>query len=92
LLTFCKYFVIQYPHEVIQPHNNPEVICEVAARLLFMSVKWTKNVPAFIGLPYRDQALLLERGWRELFVLGAAQFQIPIDIGPLITAAGNICC
>ena len=69
--------------------NNPEAICEVAARLLFMSVKWTKNVPAFLGLPFSDQVLLLEQGWRELFLLGAAQFQMPVDAGALLTAAGK---
>ncbi len=69
--------------------NNPEAICEAAARLLFMSVKWAKNVPAFVGLPFRDQVTLLEEGWRELFVLGAAQFQMPIDAAPLLAAAGK---
>ena len=69
--------------------NNPEAICEAAARLLFMSVKWAKNVPAFISLPFRDQVVLLEEGWRELFVLGAAQFQMPVDVGPLLAAAGE---
>lgn len=69
--------------------SNPDAICEAAARLLFMSVKWAKNVPAFLSLPFRDQAMLLEEGWRELFVLGAAQFQMPIDAGPLLAAAGQ---
>lgn len=69
--------------------SNPEAMCEVAARLLFMSVKWAKNVPAFLGLPFRDQVMLLEEGWRELFVLGAAQFQMPIEAGPLLAVAGN---
>ncbi|OWF42761.1 nuclear receptor subfamily 2 group E member 1-like [Mizuhopecten yessoensis] len=79
----------KYPHEVMQAYSsNPEAVCEVAARLLFMSVKWTKNVPAFLGLPFRDQLLLLEEGWRELFVLGAAQFQMPFEAGPLLSAAG----
>lgn len=55
-----------------------------------MSVKWAKNVPAFLSLPFRDQVLLLEEGWRELFVLGAAQFQMPIEAGPLLSAAGEL--
>ena len=69
--------------------SNPETVCEAAARILFMSVKWAKNVPAFISLPFRDQVTLLEEGWRELFVLGAAQFQMPIDAAPLLAAAGK---
>ncbi|XP_013068647.2 nuclear receptor subfamily 2 group E member 1-like [Biomphalaria glabrata] len=79
----------KYPHELIQSYaSNPEALCEAAARLLFMSVKWTKTVPAFVTLPFRDQVLLLEESWRELFVLGAAQFQIPLEGGPLLAAAG----
>ena len=68
--------------------DSPEVLCEAAARLLFMSVKWAKNVPAFMGLPSTDQVMLLEEGWRELFVLGAAQFQMPLQAPPLLRAAG----
>ncbi|GAB1607775.1 photoreceptor-specific nuclear receptor-like [Argonauta hians] len=79
----------KYPHEIMQTYfNSPEAICEAAARLLFMSVKWVKSIPAFLSLPSLDQFLLLEEGWRELFVLGAAQFQMPLDPGPLLLAAG----
>ena len=34
---------------------SPEAICESAARLLFMSVKWARNIPSFSNLPFRDQ-------------------------------------
>jgi hypothetical protein len=88
--TIHFFLSIQYPHELIQSYfSNPEAVCEAAARLLFMSIKWTKNVPAFLGLPYRDQVTLLEESWRELFVLGAAQFQMPIDAPTLLAAAGK---
>ncbi len=30
-------------------------VYETAARLLFMAVKWTKSLPSFAGLPFRDQ-------------------------------------
>ena len=53
-----------------------------------MSVKWAKNVPAFLSLPFRDQLILLEESWRELFVLGAAQFCIPLEASALLRAAG----
>ena len=55
-------------------------ISEFAARLLFMNVKWTQNIPAFTSLPYRDQMLLLEESWRELFVLNSAQFALPVEL------------
>ena len=51
---------LQYPHEV---SGTPvylyevatESVCESAARLLFMSIKWAKSVPAFSTLPLSDQ-------------------------------------
>ena len=67
---------------------SQETICESAARLLFMNVRWAKSVPAFTTLPSRDQIILLEESWRELFVLGAAQFTLPIEAGTLMTALG----
>jgi hypothetical protein len=50
-----------------------------------MSVKWAKNIPSFLQLPFRDQAILLEESWCELFVLSAAQWSLPIDIGKQIS-------
>lgn len=76
----------KYPHELLTAF--PETICESAARLLFMNVKWMKTVTALTVLPMRDQLLLLEEGWRELFVLSAAQFLLPLEVAPLLAAAG----
>lgn len=70
-------------------NSRPEAVCESAARLLFMNVKWMKSIPIFLSLPYQDQLTLLDEGWRELFVLGACQFQIPIDATSLLTYAGE---
>lgn len=65
-------------------YNGPlssDCTFETAAKLLFMSVKWAKNIPSFLQLPFRDQAILLEESWCELFVLSAAQWSLNIDIG-----------
>lgn len=62
------------------PKGALESINELAARLLFMNVKWAQNVPAFTSLPYRDQMLLLAESWRELFVLSSAQFGLPVEL------------
>lgn len=59
---------------------RPEAMCEAAARLLFMNVKWAKNVPAFTSLSLSDRLLLLEETWRDLFVIGTSQFLYPIDL------------
>jgi hypothetical protein len=37
------------------PSHTTETLCESAARLLFMNVKWAKNVPAFTSLSFSDQ-------------------------------------
>lgn len=63
------------------PIGNEESIPECAARLLFMTVKWARGLPAFLSLPFRDQAILLEEGWCDLFVLGAAQWALPVENG-----------
>ncbi|CAG0920265.1 unnamed protein product [Notodromas monacha] len=40
-----------------------ETIHETAARLLFMAIKWAKNLPSFVTLPFRDQwSLPVESG------------------------------
>uniref|UniRef100_G1P506 Nuclear receptor subfamily 2 group E member 1 n=1 Tax=Myotis lucifugus TaxID=59463 RepID=G1P506_MYOLU len=83
----------QYPHEV---NGAPmylyevatESVCESAARLLFMSIKWAKSVPAFSTLSLQDQLMLLEDAWRELFVLGIAQWAIPVDANTLLAVSG----
>ena len=36
-------------------YSHPEAVCEAAAKLLFMSVKWARNIPSFMSLPFRDQ-------------------------------------
>lgn len=78
------------PPPPIIPMVPTETICESAARILFMNVKWAKNVPAFTNLPISDQLLLLEESWRELFVLGCAQFLVPVDLSSLVHASGAL--
>ena len=53
-----------------------------------MNVRWVKSVPAFTVLPSSDQIHLLEESWRELFVLAATQFDLPIEADMLMTALG----
>lgn len=44
-------------------------IHETSARLLFMAVKWAKNLPVFSNLPFRDQV----HSTTSLLELGQAQ-------------------
>lgn len=67
---------------------SPTAICEYAARLLFTNVQWAKSMSSFTSLPFSDQLLLLEESWRELFVLGAAQFLPLVELSSLVQACG----
>uniref|UniRef100_A0A8C5EXC0 Photoreceptor-specific nuclear receptor n=1 Tax=Gouania willdenowi TaxID=441366 RepID=A0A8C5EXC0_GOUWI len=62
-----------------------ENIYETSARLLFMSVKWAKNLPVFAHLPFRDQVILLEEVWSEMFLLSAIQWSLSMSRCPLLT-------
>ncbi|XP_024081651.1 nuclear receptor subfamily 2 group E member 1 isoform X2 [Cimex lectularius] len=73
-----------YTPQIGEVLSNPEAICESAARLLFMNVRWAKNVPAFTGLNMKDQTTLLEESWRELFLLGWAQLLPLTDLAILV--------
>lgn len=62
-----------------------ESIYETAAKLLFLSIKWARTIPSFLQLSYRDQSILLEESWNELFILTAAQWSLQIDEVILLT-------
>uniref|UniRef100_A0A671EZC2 Photoreceptor-specific nuclear receptor n=1 Tax=Rhinolophus ferrumequinum TaxID=59479 RepID=A0A671EZC2_RHIFE len=66
------------------PPWGSDSIHETAARLLFTAVKWAKNLPVFSNLPFRDQVILLEEAWSELFLLGAIQWSLPLNRCPLL--------
>ena len=66
------------PREVRIGSSN---VYEIAAKLLFMSVKWAKSVPSFMSLPLSDQTVLLEESWAQLFLLNISQWSIQIDEG-----------
>lgn len=64
--------------------KDPGETCEAAAKLLFMNVKWAKGIPAFESLCIEDRLYLLGETWKDLFVVGAAQFLYPLDLKTLI--------
>lgn len=55
-----------------------------------MNVQWARSMGSFTSLPLSDQLLLLEESWRDLFVLGAAQFLPSVDYTALITYSGAL--
>ncbi|XP_074598298.1 photoreceptor-specific nuclear receptor-like isoform X2 [Brevipalpus obovatus] len=68
---------------------HQESIYETSARLLFMAVKWAKNLPSFASLTFRDQVILLEESWSELFLLCAIQWCLPLENCQLFSTTGS---
>ncbi|XP_063974658.1 nuclear receptor subfamily 2 group E member 1 [Diachasmimorpha longicaudata] len=67
------------------PALNAESVCEQAARLLFLNVRWARDLASDTGLAMEDQLNLLEASWRELFLLAAAQILPDLDPSFLLT-------
>ena len=57
---------------------------EVAARLLFMSIHWAKNVRHFAELSHFDQVRLLQENWCKIFVINLVQWAMPFELAPLV--------
>jgi hypothetical protein len=64
--------VINWNHMVMPTEN----VYEMATRILFTSVKWARTQRSFLSLPFSDQAVLLEDGWSDLFILTAAETKL----------------
>lgn len=73
-----SFIMPQFMSPNLYAHQH-ETVYETSARLLFMAVKWAKNLPSFARLSFRDQVILLEESWSELFLLNAIQWCIPLD-------------
>lgn len=70
----------------MSPTNAIETICETAAQLLFMNIRWIKAQCMVNPLHIRDQLILLEHSWTDLFILGAAQYLLQFNFSPLLLA------
>uniref|UniRef100_UPI00358F6581 photoreceptor-specific nuclear receptor-like n=1 Tax=Myxine glutinosa TaxID=7769 RepID=UPI00358F6581 len=55
---------------------TPTSLCpyDASSQLLFMAVTWAKNLPVFRNLPFRDQVILLEETWCDLFLICTSQW------------------
>lgn len=61
-------------------------VCELAARLLFSAVEWSRAIPFFPELKLTDQVALLKWTWSELFILNSAQSGMPTYAAQLLAA------
>jgi nuclear receptor subfamily 2 group E protein 3 len=73
-----KNMVPHFVNPSLYGHTH-ETVYETSARLLFMAVKWAKNLPSFASLAFRDQVILLEESWSALFLLNAIQWCLPLE-------------
>ncbi|XP_074629849.1 photoreceptor-specific nuclear receptor-like isoform X2 [Acropora palmata] len=67
--------------------GSMEYVYEIATRLLFLTVDWTRNIQAFRTLETSDQLVLLQSSWSDLFMLGVAQCSSSFPLSPLLTLA-----
>uniref|UniRef100_A0A0K0FJX1 Hormone receptor 51 (inferred by orthology to a D. melanogaster protein) n=1 Tax=Strongyloides venezuelensis TaxID=75913 RepID=A0A0K0FJX1_STRVS len=74
---------ITKPLSPLKNDISPEA-SELAARILYMSIKWAKSLPSFNQLSKSDQVLLLTANWCDLFILSALQFSSSMDKFPLV--------
>ena len=88
MLVRAEPYTTRFGVQIPEHMGNIEAICEFAAKLLFASIEWTRGIPGFPELPVTDQVGLLRLVWSELFVLNAAQCNMPLHIAPLLAAAG----
>ncbi|CAH1153276.1 unnamed protein product [Phaedon cochleariae] len=70
----------------VPPYLNIHYICESGSRLLFLSVHWAKNIPAFQYLSSETQVALLRSCWSELFALGLAQCSQSLSLSTILSA------
>jgi len=70
--------------------TGSRIASEAAARILFAAVRWVKSVPSFRCLSDADQRVLLQSGWRDLFLLTAAQYTSAFHLRPLPRVASHL--
>lgn len=52
-----------------------------------MAVRWVRCLAPFQTLSKHDQLLLLQRAWKELFLLNLAQWSMPWDLSSLLSCS-----
>ncbi|VDK72161.1 unnamed protein product [Litomosoides sigmodontis] len=70
----------------IRSGAESENVQEASTRLLFLAIKWAKNLPSFASLSLRDQLKLLEENWCDLFLLNVFQWALSVEKCSLLNA------
>ncbi|KAK9497897.1 hypothetical protein O3M35_003800 [Rhynocoris fuscipes] len=81
-------FEIQSPTPM-PAYSDVHYIYESASRLLFLSVHWVRNVPAFQLFSNEAQVSLVRGCWSELFALGLSQCAHALSLPTIIISICN---
>ena len=68
------------PGTTDMPSTSDSSPHSTAVQLLSKAVQFAKNIPNFKCLPFRDQIILLEESWKDLFIIDAAFLSFPLDV------------
>ena len=70
-------------HQAVEPlsFHTSESLHDAASRLLSVSLRFGRRLPCFRRLPFRDQVILLEEGWKEMLLLDSVFWMFPLTPG-----------
>ena len=70
-------------HQAVEPvsFHTSEPLHDAATRLLSVSLRFGRRLPCFRRLPFRDQVILLEEGWKEMLLLDSVFWAFKLTVG-----------
>ena len=70
-------------HQAVEPlsFHKSEPLHDAATRLLTVSLRFGRRLPCFRRLPFRDQVILLEEGWKETLLLDSVFWGFSLSSG-----------
>ena len=70
-------------HQAVEPvsFHTSEPLHDAASRLLSVSLRFGRRLPCFRRLPFRDQVILLEEGWKEMLLLDSVFWAFTLTQG-----------
>ena len=70
-------------HQAVEPvsFHTSEPLHDAATRLLSVSLRFGRRLPCFRRLPFRDQVILLEEGWKEMLLLDSVFWAFTQTLG-----------
>lgn len=70
-------------HQAVEPvsFHTSEPLHDAASRLLSVSLRFGRRLPCFRRLPFRDQVILLEEGWKEMLLLDSVFWAFTLTPG-----------